>query len=137
MMSKRAQILKLVKYVKPGMKVADMGAGDGEALVAMVNKGAVWGEGWEIEPWYYLKAQVGIWKARRQGAVKVRFGDMWKAHLGDFDLVYVYQLPRYAKKFGRKCKQEMKKGAVVVANTYPLVGLGESKRDGEMYVYRI
>lgn len=136
-MSQTKAMKRVGKYVKPGMKVADLGAGDGSALIEMVKAGATTGEGWEIEPWVWLQAQRKIYAARLQGQIKVNFGDMWRADLGKYELLYVYQLTRYAPRLVKKIRQEMNRGSVVVANTYPLKGLPLAKKDGELYIYRI
>lgn len=138
-MSKDSHIRKLAKYVKPGMRVADMGCGDATALIAMVAAGAQSGEGWEIEPlvWLRAKLKLRIQNSEFRKRIKVRFGDMWGADLSVYDLVYVYQLTRYAPRFVKKCLTEMKKGSIVIANTYPLEGLKLVKRDGELLIYQI
>lgn len=136
-MSERAHVARLVKYIKPGMRVADMGCGDGAALMAMVAAGAVAGEGWEIEPLVWLRGKVNVERRKLGDRVKVHFGDMWRADLSRYDLVYVYQLTRYGRRFGDKCRREMRRGTLVVANTYPLAGLKLLKKDGKLYVYQI
>ena len=80
-MSKKIHIKKLVKYVKPGMRVADMGCGDAAALIEMIRAGAIKADGWEIEPAMWVMAQINIGRAGMQDQVKVRFGDMWRADL--------------------------------------------------------
>ena len=57
-MSKKIHIKKLVKYVKPGMRVADMGCGDAAALIEMIRAGAIKADGWEIEPAMWVMAQI-------------------------------------------------------------------------------
>ena len=136
-MSKSRHIKRLVKYVEPGMNVSDMGCGDGEVLISMIEEGAARGEGWEIEPYVWLVARVKIMRAGLADKVRINFGDMWRADLSQSDLVYVYQLTRYAGRFVKKCKSEMKEGTLVIANTYPLKGLREVKRDGKLYIYQI
>ena len=135
--SRDEQIKRLLKYVKPGMAVADMGSGDGRVLIEAEGAGAEWGEGWEIEPYVWLLSQKKLRRAKNREKIKSHFGDMWKADLSKYDLVFVYQLSRYAPRFVAKCKKEMKKGSIVIANTYPLDGLPLIKRDHELYVYEI
>ena len=133
--SKDTQIARFLKYVKRGDNVADLGCGDGRVLFSTAKKGAS-GEGWEIEPLPYLYAVIRAMR-KKNSKVKIHFADMWKADLSKFDVVFVYQLTRYAPRFVRKCQKEMKRGALVIANTYPLDGLYLLKKDGELYVYQI
>lgn len=136
-MSEDKDVKHLLKYVKPGMKVADLGCGDAGVLVKMIEVGAEAGEGWEIEPMYYLKALKRIKTTKLEKQIKIHFDDMWRAKLERFQLVYVYQLTRYAPKFVKKCLQELKRGSIVVANTYPLKGLRLIKKDHKLFVYKI
>ncbi len=136
-MSKKEHVKRLCKYVKPGMRVADMGCGDGQALVKMVESGATSGEGWEIEPYVWMQAMINIRRRKMTDQIKINFGDMWRADLSQYDLVYVYQLTRYAPRFVTKCKSEMQTGSLVIANTYPLKGLNKLKRDGKLIIYQI
>lgn len=136
-MSKGRHIKKLCKYVKPGMRVADMGCGDAEALVKMIEAGAESGEGWEIEPYVWMRAVMNVKNRGMAEKIKINYGDMWRADLSQYDLVYVYQLTRYASRFVAKCKKEMMPGSTVIANTYPLKNLKEIKKDGKLIIYRI
>lgn len=135
--SRDEHIRNAVKYVKPKMRVADLGCGDGRVLIAAVRAGAAQAEGWEIEPAVWLAAKRNIVLANLKNKVKIHFGDMWRADLSQVDLVYVYQLTRYAPRFVDKCRRELKRGAWVVANTYPLAGLPLVKQDGELFIYRM
>lgn len=135
--SKDSHIKRLMSYIKKGMKVADLGCGDGRVLIEAVKNGASEAEGWEIEPLVYIKALMRISNQRESNKIKIHFADMWGANLERYDLVYVYQLTRYAPRFVKKCKKEMKKGSLVIANTYPLEGLKLIKRDHELFVYML
>lgn len=132
-----AHIARLTRYVKPGMKIADLGCGDGRVLISAVSKGAVRADGWEIEPAVWIAATFKVHKLKLHDAIKIHFADMWRADLSPYDLVYVYQLTRYAPRFVAKCRREMKPGSYVIANTYPLEGLPLEKRDNELYIYKI
>lgn len=135
--SRDEHIKRLMKYVQPGMKVADLGCGDGRVLIAAVRHGAKSGDGWEIEPYVYAKALMRVKDASLTKKIKINFSDMWGADLSRHDLVYVYQLTRYAPRFVAKCMKEMKKGSLVIANTYPLEGLPLVKTDKELFVYML
>lgn len=132
--SKGSQIKVMMKYVGRGDRIADMGAGDGRLLEKAVIKGAHAAWGWEIEPYVWL---VGYLRLRKYRSAHLILGDMWRADLSQFDVVFVYQLERFAKRFARKCLEEMKTGSIVIANTYPLKDLPLHRRDGVLYIYKI
>lgn len=133
--SKDKQIKKMVAYIKKDDVVADMGAGDGRLLIASVEAGARESHGWEIEPIVWLNGWLNIRKLGLNDQVNLVFGDMWRADLSRYDVVFVYQLERFSERFVEKCKKEMKPGSIVVANTYPIEGLALEKRDGKLFVY--
>ena len=137
--SKEKDIERMLKYVKRGSVVCDMGAGDGRLLKAAIKKGAKEAWGWEIEPlvWFIGNLRVKKEEKKIERKTHLMLGDMWKVNLAKFDVVFVYQLERFADKFAIKCKREMKPGSIVVANTYPIKKLNLWKKDGEIFVYRI
>lgn len=132
--SKNSQIRAMMQYVGRGDHVADMGAGDGRLLEKAVIKGAHAAWGWEIEPYVWLR---GYLRLRKYRSAHLILGDMWRADLSRFDVVFVYQLERFSKRFAKKCLQEMKAGSMVIANTYPLKDLPLHRRDGVLYVYKL
>ncbi len=136
-MSRPEHVERFMKYVRGGMKVADLGCGDGSILIGAVKHGAASGDGWEIEPVVWLKAKREVRREMLDSRIHIHFGDMWGADLSPYDLIYVYQLTRFAKKFREKIARECKPGALVVANTYPIPSLRQIKRDGELWVYEI
>ena len=136
-MSRPEHVERFMKYVRSGIKVADLGCGDGSVLIEAVKHGAASGDGWEIEPLVWLDSRFKIHDLRMGNKVKTHFGDMWGADLSPYDLIYVYQLTRFAKRFREKIQRECRPGTIVVANTYPIPGLSNPRRDGELWVYEI
>lgn len=131
------QIEILTKYIKDGDVVADMGCGDGRVLIASIEAGAKRAEGWEIEPLIWLKCKLNIGRYNNRDKIVLKYGDMWKADLGKYDVVFVYQLEQFSNRFVEKAKLEMRKGALVIANTYQLKGLTMIAKDGPLLVYKI
>ena len=130
-------IKRLMKYVKKGMDVADLGCGDGRVLIEAARHGAKRADGWEIEPWVWIDSRFRIHDSRMGNKVKTYFGDMWTADLSPYDLIFVYQLTRFAKRFREKILRECRPGTIVVANTYPIPGLPYPKTDRQLWVYEI
>lgn len=115
--SGKSEIEKMLKYVKRGDIVGDFGAGDGRVLTASIGAGAREAWGFEIEPHVWI---LGKLKNRHNRRVHLLFGSMWRDDFSKYDVIFVYQLERYAEKFTKKAKREMKKNALVVSNTYSL-----------------
>lgn len=135
--SNHFQIEVLTNYIKKGDVVADMGCGDGRVLISLIKAGARQADGWEIEPLVWLKAWYNVRLAKMESKIDVKLGDMWRADLSKYDVVFVYQLEQFAPKFVEKAKREMKSGSLVIANTYPLEGLSLVQSDGPLLIYKM
>jgi len=135
------QVIKKIKnWLPQEVKVCDFGAGDGKLMRVLAKDRRVkevWG--WEIEPLIWLKGWWQMKQLNQQEKKKVHYywGDMWRINLEQFEVLVVYQLEKFNIKLAQKCKQEMRPGSLVIANTYPIKGLNLKKRDGQIYIYQI
>ena len=110
--------------IKPGMKVYDLGSGDGRLLFLAAKEGAR-AIGLEINPllvlWTWIKKMLS--KRPKTGfnpadRVTVRWKNFWNANLSDADVVFVYLLPWRMEKLAAKLKRELKPGSVIVSNSF-------------------
>lgn len=51
-----------------------------------------------------------------------RWEDMWKARLGDYDVVYAFLSPAPMARLWEKVQAEMKPGSVFISNSFPVPG---------------
>ena len=138
--SQDQEIALILRHIPQNTVVCDLGAGDGRvmrALLAGQKAKEVWG--WEIEPLVWLKGWLNFRQLNPSQRAKVhyRLGDMWRANFSRFDVLIVYQLEKFTQKLADKCKQEMKPGSLIIANTYPIKGLKKFKQDGKILIYTI
>ena len=131
------RFLKLAN-IKPGQKFYDLGCGDGKLVFAAAGAGAQ-AVGYEISLLPYLMALSRSWNIKDSS---VKFKDFWRVDLSDADLVYLFLTPKVNPKAKIKLQQELKKGARVVAYTWPIDGwqpIDQSieKNRPAMYLYEI
>lgn len=69
-------------------------------------------------------------------------GDFFKTDISDADIIYVYLFPEIIERLEEKFANELKKGALVITNTFPLkfkktkLIIPEKKRKlGTLYIY--
>jgi 16S rRNA A1518/A1519 N6-dimethyltransferase RsmA/KsgA/DIM1 with predicted DNA glycosylase/AP lyase activity len=68
--------------------------------------------------------------------IDYRWENFFEAHLEDADVVYIYLPPHITDNLETKFARELKKGAIVVSNTFTLKSKKPSKIiDGTVYVY--
>lgn len=120
--------------IRPGMKVYDLGCGDGRFLLLAAEKGAE-AVGVELDPvvWFYawIRARRSPYAAR----IRVRWGSLWWTSVREADVVFVYLMPYWMGKLERMLRAQLKPGAVVVSNTFGLGDAKPFKSDDTAFVY--
>ena len=119
--TKMESIRKILKRarVKKDKKFYELGSGDGRVAIAAAKLGA---NTVGIEQ-SWLRVLYSRWKASRQNSPRGLFcqflhGDVFKKSYGDADTVYIYLLHKGVNKLETKLKKELKKGAIVITQTY-------------------
>jgi len=107
--------------IRPGMKVYDLGSGDGRLLWLAAQRGAVC-VGYEIN-------LILVWLTRLlfrfspfRGQVRIRWGSLWDADLSDAQVVFVYLMPYWSGRLRRLLERRLPAGAVVVSNAFAIPG---------------
>lgn len=112
------KILKLAG-VKKGKKFYELGSGDGRVVIEAARLGA---ESIGIEQ-SWIRIFYSRWVAGKQNSAiakkcKFHHGDIFKRSYFDADIVYIYLLLKGVTKLEEKLKKELKKGAIVITQTY-------------------
>ena len=122
--------------MKPGMKVYDLGSGDGKLLFLASKKGAT-AIGLEINPLLVIYATLRA--IRIEGShtsmVQIRWKNFWKANLSDADVVFVYLLPWRMERLAAKLKKECKPGTLIVSNSFIFPNWKILREDKKLHVY--
>lgn len=103
---------------KKGELVADLGAGDGRIAIAFAKKGALV-DAFELDQNLIEKIQKNAMAEGVMENITVRNLDFWKADWEKYDIVSIYPMPDVMEMLEKKLG-ELKKGARVVVNYYPL-----------------
>lgn len=122
--------------IKEGMRVADLGSGDGSIVIAAAQRGVL-ATGIEMNPFLIPYSR---WRARR-GRVENRAtfirGDIRNYPLGDTDVVFLYLLPSLLAKIKQKLISELKPGSLIISNAFPVPGLKPMEEKNNVFLYRI
>lgn len=108
-------IKKILKMAgaKRGKKFYELGSGDGRVVIAASKLGA---NAVGIEQ-SWIRVLYSRWKADGQNC-NFFHGDIFKRNYQDADIIYIYLLLKGVKKLEEKLKRELKKGSVVITQTY-------------------
>jgi ribosomal protein L11 methylase PrmA len=124
--------------IKPGETAADLGSGDGRAVIMMAELGAN-AVGFEISPilvfWSRMKAR----KAGNEIASKTKFfrKSFWDIDLSNYDVIFLYQLPYVMKRLRGKISKELKGTGRVVCIGFKLEGWTPTDTNGRVFVYQL
>jgi hypothetical protein len=123
-----------VMQLKAGDKLYDLGCGKAHFLIYAASKCDICGVGYELSFWPYLWARFNVWISGAK--VKIYLKNFLTADLSDADMVFCYLFPEAMVKLEDKFQQELKIGAMVVSNSFPLPQLKPAKTLDKILVYR-
>jgi SAM-dependent methyltransferase len=130
----------MVKFacIKKGMKIYDLGCGDGRLLFLTAQKGAQ-AIGFEINPFLVLYTFVRKMHMKEHSSITVLWKNFWNADIHDADAVFVYLLPWKMEKLEQKLLRELKPGARVVSNSFifPHLELVNEDKTTHIFEFRI
>ncbi len=124
--------------LREGIRVLELGSGDGTLLIAAAREGA-YAKGIEINP-------LLVWFSRRN-VRRIGFADrviVTRANIFDIsladtntDVVFVYLLPGTLKKLKEKLLTECVSGTRIISNAFKINGLIPVAQKNNVYVYQI
>ncbi len=121
--SKREKVermLRLAKLIETD-RVVDLGSGDGRLVFAAARKGVDEAVGYEIHPLLVWRSKV-LAKLLRLPQATFRAQSFWDVSLSEFNVVFVYQLPRVMIRLAKKFSEELPPGARIISNSFELPG---------------
>lgn len=129
-----ARALKLVR-IRPGQRIADLGAGDGRILIACAKKGAK-AYGFEINPFLVWGAKLNIKKAGVGDLATPQRKSFWTQDFSSFDVVFIYGITHIMKKLEKKLQKELKPGAKVVSFIFSFPNWQPVIKENGIYIYQ-
>lgn len=120
--------------LKKSMKVYDLGSGDGRLLKLAANRGA-YATGFEINPFLVLFTKIRFYFSPYRKLVKIHWSNFWKADFHDADVVFVYLLPWKMEKLEKTLRSKLKKGSLIVSNSFVFPDWPVLRQDRETHVY--
>ena len=148
--TKISRIKKLLKQVPLKNKTFyELGSGDGRVVIEAAKIGAI---AYGIE-----QSLLRVLYSRFKATKNAHFihGDIFKQDLSKADVVFIFLLPKGVEKLKPKLKKELKKGTIIITQTFhfkdwkpykkilikdkaePNTSLGPNKLEGDFYLYRI
>lgn len=131
----RIETMMELAGIRPGMRVVDLGSGDGSVLIAAARLGAS-ATGVEFNPFLVAYSR---WKIKKIGLfdrITVVKKDFHSYPLYDADAVFVYLLPKALAIIAPRLDAELRPGASVVSNAFALPGWTPVAEKNSVRMYR-
>ena len=131
--TKMGSIKKILKMAeaKKGKKFYELGSGDGRVVIEAAKLGA---DAYGIEQ-SWIRVLYSKWKSSRQNC-QFYHGDIFKRNYKDADIIYTFLLHKGVAKLEEKLKTELKKGSIVITQTYHFPNWKPYKKIGDFWLYR-
>ncbi len=143
-----AQVKRMLSAVplKKGMKVVDLGSGDGRLVHWASIKYGANATGYEFSPLVFAWSkllQIG-WMLKGSRA-HILWRNFWTQDLSDVDVVVCYLLTGTMERMEKELMPQLKDGAWIISNAFQFKDLkavkvlprSESQRLGRVWVYRV
>ncbi len=135
--TKMELIKKILKSagVNKNKKFYELGSGDGRVIYEAAQMGA---DSIGIEQ-SWLRVWYSIYQAVKFHLPNAHFfhGDIFKKNYKDADIIYIYLLPKGIKKLEQKLPIEVKRGTIIITQTYHFTNLKPFKKSGNFSFYRL
>ncbi len=131
--SKKGNVREMIQIaqLQPGEKAVDLGSGDGRLVFAAAARGAD-AVGYEISwpawAWSRLLQIIG-----RHGG-KLQHANLFRVSLHEADVVFCYLFPDTMAKLKPKLEAELRPGARVISNSFPVPGWPVTKQVGQTFL---
>lgn len=129
--------------LKKGMRMLELGCGDGRMLATAVREFKVNGIGIDINP-LLIKLARRKWKHIPKSTLEFRVGNIRDAiNFSAFDVVYIYLMPKFIKELAPRLAKGLNKKSLVISHTFKIPGWEKHRiktvdtSPTETYYYRI
>ncbi len=136
--SKKERIDTMLKLaeIKPGKVIVDLGSGDGVLIREAAKRGAK-AIGVEINPFLVLYSKLKIFQQGLNKNCKVIWGDLFHYPLDKANVVFIYLFPKTVEKLKEKFIKELKPGAFIISNGFPIPEWKIEKKENKVFLYKI
>jgi protein-L-isoaspartate O-methyltransferase len=126
-------MIKLAK-LKPGDRVADLGSGDGELVLAVARKG-VSVEGYEINPLLVHQSHRRIRAERLSNLASVHTHNFWNADFSRYSVIMIYGASNIMKNLETQLLKHTKPGTRIISNNFSFPNWKPKTVEKNIYLY--
>ena len=135
--SSKKETLNVIKLAnaKKGDKIAELVSGNGTLVIALAKKGAIV-DGYEINSFLVWWSRKKIKALGLQKIAKIYKKNFWDVDLSEYNKIALFQIYYVMPKLQKKFEKELKKGSLVISNTWKFRTKKFLKNQGKVYLYK-
>ena len=118
-----------------GLKVYDLGSGDGRIVYEFARKGAN-AVGVEVNPILYLFSIVWV-KLKGLNNTRFKCESFWNTKVSDADIIAIFIIPKMLPRMFKKLKKELEPGTKVVSYAFEFPDFKLLKQRENVYLYEV
>lgn len=122
--------------IKPGMRVVELGSGNGEVSIEAAKRGAMV-IGIELNPVLVWWARYRAWRAGVHSRVTFIQGDIWRVLPPSADVIFVYLLPETLSRLWPLLQKMYPPGTRLISNAFAILGTAPRDVKNGVYSYQI
>ncbi|MFC1710807.1 hypothetical protein ACFLZJ_01475 [Nanoarchaeota archaeon] len=116
-------------------KIAELGSGDGEVVIALAKKGAKV-DGYEINPILVFISRYRIKKQGLSGNAKIYWKSFWGVNLSKYNKIVFFQYKTIMQELEEKLKKELKLKSLIISHYWKFPNWKIKKKIGQVYLYK-
>lgn len=117
-------------------KFIDIGSGDGRIVYWAVKRG-FFAEGIEFNPFLTLFSRLLLFLRGAGKKSRIHNKDFRNHDYTDYDIAYLYIFPKYMDMLESQLFKQMKKGSIIITNTFPFTNIKPDEVHNNFYIYRV
>lgn len=121
-------------HIKKGMRVYDLGSGNGKLLFLAAKRGAL-ATGYEINPFLVLLTNVKALFSPHRNRIHAIWKNFWQADLSKADVILLYLVPWKMDRLEKKLLREVRPGTRIICNSFLFDHLPCIEKDTDNHVY--
>lgn len=121
--------------VRPGMRVVDLGSGDGRLVAAAARAGA-YAEGWEANILLVWWSRWLLWRQGLSARARIRYGRYHGRDFRDQDVLFLYILAKEMARLEQWLPAAIGKQTRIIVHAFPFPQWTPTQKNGTLYCYK-
>jgi cyclopropane fatty-acyl-phospholipid synthase-like methyltransferase len=132
----RVEEMIALAALRPGMRVADLGSGDGRIVIAAAEAGA-FAEGWEANPLLVWWSRLIIRRRGLSGRARIHRGSYHGKDFHGYDRIFLYVLAKEMARLEQWLPAAIDRKTQIIVHAFPFPTWTPREKKGTLFCYEL